>query len=157
MAQRLRSGAEGRTPGRGACSVHRPTPIRAASAAGVGHMNAVIGMEKAAVEARVRRLAAAVIATHQDLDRLEREWLSDPATRRALYDRSQDLVAMTTLLPRTHVLRLAGEHAARTVEEWAIQPLGTDDGRAGSLSMVIAMSLLRRALLDTDRAQRRAA
>ena len=111
-------------------------------------------MERTAIEARARRLAAALIATHEVLDRGEQDRRpgADPSLRRALYERAQDLTTMTALLPRTHVLRLAAEHVARTIDEWAVQPAGTEDGRVGSLSMVIAISMLRRASEHGERA-----
>lgn len=117
-------------------------------------MTTVAAMERTAIEARARRLAAALIATHEVLDRSERDGRpgADPSLRRALYERAQDLTTMTALLPRTHMLRLSAEHVARTVDEWAVQPVGTEDGRVGSLSMVIAISMLRRASEQGDRA-----
>jgi hypothetical protein len=117
-------------------------------------MDVASGIERLSIVARAKRLAHALVTTHVELDALERDGGTDPGgTRRsALHEQALDLATLTALLPRTHTLRLAAEHAARTVEEWALQPVGTEDARAGSLSMVIAMSLLRRTLTDTDRA-----
>jgi len=116
-------------------------------------MNVQTRNERSAIEARVLRLAAALIATHEQLDVGERDSAARDLheLRRALHERAQFLATMSTLLPRTSVLRLASEHAVRTIDEWAVQPIGTEDGRAGSLSMVIAISMLRRAAAEIER------
>lgn len=128
-------------------------------------MDNVTGIERAAVEARTRRLAAAVIAVHTELDQLERR--PGAATdareealavlRAELRDRAQDLLVMSALLPRPDALRIAVDHTCTTIEGWAAEPLGTEGARAGSLSMVIGIALLRRTLADDARAHRLAA
>ncbi len=128
-------------------------------------MEHITGIERAAIEARARRLATAVIAVHSDLDQLERAYAAGvplegeqvTEIRRELLDRVQDLVVMSELLPRPDAMRLAVDHVRSTLAEWAAEPLGTEGARAGSLSMVIAMALLGRTLADDARAHRLAA
>jgi hypothetical protein len=110
--------------------------------------------ERRAIEARVRRLAEAVIRAHEELDRHELG-LGDAGAdgsllRRELGERVEDFASMLALLPRAHPLRIVGDLACTAHARWSEQRAGTEPARARGVSLVLALALVHRAIHEGD-------
>lgn len=102
-------------------------------------------IDRARVEARARRLGAAVASAYVELQRTSRSGQDVERAWHELDDRVQDLSIIATLLPATHVVRLAAEHLRAVHARW------TEDPEAERLPFVLALSLLERSLGDCER------